>query len=54
MNIIAVDINQSYLNDFDDEAEWYREGGQDDEQGDKGDEVRAQAGALFAACWNNW
>ena len=52
MNIIAVDINQSYLNDFDDKAEWYGEGGEDDEQGDKGDEVRAQAGALFTACWN--
>ena len=52
MNIIAVDINQFYLNDFDDEAEWYGEGGEDDEQGDEGDEVRAQAGALFTACWN--
>ena len=52
MNITVVDINQSYLNDFDDKAEWYGEGGEDDEQGDEGDEVRAQAGALFTACWN--
>ena len=47
---IGLDINNCYLNDFDDEAERYGEGGEDDEQGDEGDEVGAQAGTLLAAC----
>ena len=41
---------KKYLNNFDDEAQGDGEGGQDDQQGDEGDEVRAQAGPLFAAC----
>ena len=43
MNIIADDINQFYLNNFDDKAEGYGEGGQDDQQGDEGDEVKMKS-----------
>ena len=40
----------NYLNNFDDEAEGYGKGCQDDEKRDEGDEVGAQARSLFAAC----
>ena len=40
-----------YLDDFDDKAERYGEGCEDDQQRDEGDEVGTQARAFLAAAW---
>ena len=42
-----------YLDDFDDKAERYGEGCEDDQQRDEGDKVGTQARAFLAAAWGD-